>query len=89
MTKNIKKRKNGTYSCIVYLKDPLTGKTRPKWKSGFHSEKEAEKERIRWTQAINEGKYSLDSEMKLSAYLALWLDTKKNELKPGSVENFV
>ena len=88
MAKNIKKRKNGSYSCIVYLKDPLTGKTKPKWKSGFHSEKDAEKERIRWTQEINEGKYSLDSEMKLSAYLALWLETKKNELKPGTSQGY-
>lgn len=88
MAKNIKKRKNGSYSCIVYLKDPLTGKTKPRWKSGFHSEKDAEKERIRWTQEINEGKYSLDSEMKLSAYLALWLETKKNVLKPGTSQGY-
>jgi len=89
MAKNIIKRKNGTYSCVVYLKDPLTGKTRPKWKGGFHSEKEAEKEHVRWLQEINESRYSLDSEMKLSAYLALWLDTKKKVLKPGTYQGYV
>lgn len=88
MAKNIIKRKNGTYSCVVYLKDPLTGKTRPKWKGGFHSEKAAEKERVRWMQEINDGRYSLDSEMKLSAYLALWLDTKKKALKPGTYQGY-
>jgi len=88
MAKNIKKRKNGTYSCIVYLKDPLTGKTRPKWKSGFHSEKEAEKARVQWVQEINENRYSLDSEVKLSIYLDSWLNTKKKQLTPGTYQGY-
>lgn len=77
LTKNIKHRKNGTYSCIVYLKDPMTGKTRPKWKGGFASEKEAERELIRWQNEINENRYNVDAEMKLSVYLQSWLDLKK------------
>lgn len=88
MSKNIVKRKNGTYSCVVYFRDPLTGKTKPKWKGGFKSEKEAEKELIRWSHEINEGKYSLDSEMKLSAYLNLWLESKKGILSPGTYQGY-
>ena len=88
MTKNIKHRKNGPYSCIVYLKDPLTGKTRPKWKGGFASEKEAEKELIRWQNEINENRYNVDAEMKLSVYLQSWLDLKKKVLKPGTYEGY-
>ncbi len=88
MAKNIKHRKNGTYSCIVYLKDPLTGKTRPKWKGGFATEKEAEKELIRWQNEINENRYNVDAEMKLSVYLQSWLDLKKKVLKPGTYEGY-
>ena len=89
MSKNIIKRKNGNYSCIVYIRDPLTGKTTPKWKGGFKSEKEAEKELARWSNEINEGKYSLDSEMKLSSYLAMWLDNKQKTLKPGTYQGYL
>ena len=89
MSKNIVKRKNGTYSCVVYFKDPLTSKTKPKWKGGFKSEKEAEKELTRWNYEINEGKYSLESEMKLSVYLTMWLDGKEKTLKPMTYQGYL
>ncbi len=89
MAKNIVKRKNGTYSCIVYIKDPLTGKTRPKWESGFTSEKEAEKERVRLLNDINENRFSMDAELKLSVYLCSWLEVKKKVLKPGTYQGYL
>ncbi len=89
MAKNIIRRKNGTYCCIVYVKDPLTGKTRPKWAGGFSSEKEAEKERVRWMNEINENRFSEDADMKLSIYLASWLELKKKVLKPGTCQGYL
>lgn len=89
MAKNIIHRKNGTYCCIVYVKDPLTGKTRSKWRGGFSSEKEAEKERVRWMNEINENRFSEDADMKLSIYLASWLELKKKVLKPGTYQGYL
>lgn len=89
MAKNIVKRKNGRWYCIVYVKDPLSGKTRQKWRGGFTTEKEAEIELVRLMNEINENRFSVDADMKLSVYLALWLDLKKKVLKPGTYQGYL
>lgn len=89
MAKNIVKRKNGRWYCIVYVKDPLSGKTRQKWRGGFTTEKEAEVELVRLMNEINENRFNVDADMKLTVYLASWLELKKKVLKPGTYQGYL
>lgn len=83
--KEAKKRtvKNGiafngkTYSYVLRVPDPLTGKTKPLWVGGFSTDKEAKLARDKARVAIGNRVYTPPTKLTLGQYLDAWVETKQ------------
>ena len=90
MTENRKKItvKNGisfngkTYSYVLRVPDPDTGKTKPRWVSGFSTEKQAKLERDKARIALATSTYVSASQITVGEYLDKWIELHANQLKP-------
>lgn len=72
---HIRKRGN-TYSIVVDLgKDPITGKRKQKWFSGYKRKKDAEKALSDIISKIENGQYFEAKNITLKEYLDHWLET--------------
>lgn len=83
--KEVKKRKvkngiafNGkTYSYVLRIPDPLTGRTKPAWVGGFNSEREAKLARDKARVALGNRDYTPPTKLTLGDYLDTWLKNKQ------------
>jgi len=92
--KEAKKRtvKNGiafngkSYSYVLRVPDPLTGRTKPQWVGGFLSEKEAKFARDKARVALVNRVYTPPTKLTLGEYLDTWLENKK--ASPTTLERY-
>lgn len=83
--KEAKKRKvkngiafNGkTYSYVLRIPDPLTGRTKPAWVGGFISEREAKLARDKARVSLGNRDYTPPTKLTLGDYLDTWLKNKQ------------
>jgi hypothetical protein len=83
------KRHNG-YAVIIELgKDPVTGKCRQKWHSGFKTKKEAERALTELLGSVQQGSYVEPSKLTLAMFLREeWLPAKEAKLRPTTYEGY-
>jgi len=85
-------RKRGSKWCIVVDlgKDPVTGKRKQKWYSGYKTKKEAEKDLADIITRIEKGQVADAKNMVLKEYLEMWLeDYAYHNVAPTTYESYV
>ena len=67
-------KRGGTYSVKVELDpDPVTGRRRQRWHSGYRTKKEAERARVDLLGKLDSGEYVEHARQPLGAYVDDWL----------------
>jgi integrase len=97
MTGNRKKItvKNGisyngkSYSYVLRVPDPDTGKTKPRWVGGFTSEKQAKIERDKARLSLATNSYITVSSITVGEYLDRWIELHANQLKPTTLSKYL
>jgi integrase len=96
MTSNRKKItvKNGisfngkTYSYVLRVPDPETGATKPRWVSGFATEKQAKLERDKARISLSTNTYVTVSGINVGEFLDKWIELHANQLKPTTLSKY-
>ena len=88
MRGSVVKKGNRWYVKIELDPDPLTGKRRPKWHSGFRTRKEAEKARIDLLSKFDRGEYVEPSQQTLVDYLTDWLAAIEHTVRPSTFDSY-
>ena len=96
MTGNRKKItvKNGisfngkTYSYVLRVPDPATGATKPRWISGFATEKQAKLERDKARITLATNTYVTVSGITVGDFLDKWIELHANQLKPTTLSKY-
>ena len=71
-----------TWSYVLRVPDPLTGKTKPKWVGGFDSEKSAKLARDKARVSIAKRDYVPPTKQSLGDFLNAWIDIHSKRVKP-------
>ena len=82
-------KRGSTYSYVIRVPDPKTGKTKPQWVGGFKSEIEAKKARDKARVTVSNGTYVPPLKMTLEDFLAYWIKIHSQTLKPKTAEGYV
>ena len=84
MSEGIVKR-GKTYSFFVELpRDPVTGKRRKQWHSGYRTQQEARTERTKMQAAVNGGTYVPKSRQTVAEYVEDWLAAIAPTVRPST-----
>jgi integrase len=75
-------KRGKTYTYVVYELDPETGKTKPRWRVGGKTRKEAERKRDAARNAVHRGTYVAPQDLKVGKLLDDWIEAHSVELKP-------
>jgi integrase len=81
-------KRGATYTYVVRERDPETGKTKPRWVSGFKTRKAAKNARDAARNAVNRGTYVAPRDITVAAYLELWMAAHEVELKPSTAASY-
>ena len=88
MRGSVVKRDTRYYVKIELDPDPLTGKRRQKWHSGFRTKREAEKARIDLLSKFDRGEYVEPSQQTLTEYLTDWLKAIEHTVRPSTFDSY-
>jgi integrase len=88
MRGSVIKRNDHWYVKIELDPDPLTGKRRQKWHSGFPTKRAAERARVDLLSKVDRGEYVEVSKQTVSEYLAEWLKAIEPTVKPATHESY-
>lgn len=81
-------KRGSTYSYIVRIPDPKTGKTKPHWVSGFKTEIEAKNARDKARVASTNGTYISPSKVLVGDFLTEWIGIHAQTLKPKTADDY-
>jgi integrase len=83
-------KRGRAYSVVVEReRDPLTGKRRREWHSGYRTKREAEDARIRILAGIERGEHVEPSQLTFGAFLTeRWLPARVSSLRPSTLESY-
>lgn len=70
-------KRGKTFSYVIQVPDPTTGKTKPKWFGGFATEKKAKDAREDARAAQRAGTYIADERLTLAEFLRAWIAGKQ------------
>ena len=70
-------KRGKTFSYVIQVPDPTTGKTKPKWFGGFATEKKAREAREDARAAQRAGTYIADERLTLAEFLRAWIAGKQ------------
>lgn len=87
MKDGIAKRGN-TWSYVIRVKDPATGKSKPKWVGGFATEDDAKEARDKARVDARRGEYVNRSNASVAAYLREWLGAHALEVRPATLSGY-
>lgn len=88
MRGSVVKRGSG-YSVVVELgRDPVTGKRRQKWHSGFRTRKDAERARIELLGQVDTGSYVEKSKQTVAGFLEEWLTSIEASVRPATAYSY-
>lgn len=78
-------KRGGTWSAVVDAgPDPLTGKRRQKWHSGYRTKKDAEQAVSRLVTAINDGTYVEPTRQTVADFAREWLAAIEPTVRPAT-----
>ena len=88
MRGSVVKRGNG-YSIVVELeRDPITGKRRQKWHSGFRTKRDAERALSDLVGSVHAGTYVEPTKQTLGEYIREWLVAVKPTIRPSTHHSY-
>lgn len=76
------------WSYVVREVDPVTGRTKPRWVSGFGTQKEARAARAEAMAAMNHGTYVAPRNITVGEWLDTWIEGHVLELKPSTAASY-
>ncbi|MDA2963270.1 MAG: tyrosine-type recombinase/integrase [Actinomycetota bacterium] len=77
-----------TYSYVLRVPDPDTGKTKPRWVGGFSTEKQAKIERDKARLALATNTYVIVNQITVGEYLDNWIELHAHQLKPTTLSKY-
>lgn len=83
-------RKRGQTWTIVYDHgpDPVTGRRRQRWRGGFRTRKEAERELARALHEVNQGGDPFPDTLLLRPFVERWLEHQRTRIRPRTFERY-
>jgi len=81
-------KRGSTWSYVVRERDPETGKTKPRWVSGFRTQKEAKEARADALSAMGKGTYVAPQNLTVGEWLDQWIAGHALELKPSTAASY-
>lgn len=88
MRGSVVKKGDRYYVKIELDPDPLTGRRRQKWHSGFRTKREAEKARVDLLSKFDLGEYVEPSQQTLADYLTEWLTAIEPTVRPSTFDSY-
>jgi integrase len=88
MRGSVVKKGERYYVKIELDPDPLTGRRRQKWHSGFRTKREAEKARVDLLSKFDRGEYVEPTQQTLADYLTEWLAAIKHTVRPSTFDSY-
>ncbi len=78
---------------VYYVKieldpDPITGRRRQKWHSGFRTKRAAERARIDLLSKFDRGEYVEPTQQTLGGFLTEWLDAIRPTVRPSTFQSY-
>lgn len=81
--------KRGTkWYYVIRVKDPATGKSKPKWVGGFDLEEDAKEARDEARVAARRGEFIDKSKITVKEYVSGWLDAHAMEIKASTLAGY-
>ena len=77
-------KRGSTWSYVVRVKDPVSGKTKPEWHGGYPTRKAAMTARDDARSASNKGTYVARKNITVGQWLDQWVKAHSVELKPST-----
>jgi integrase len=81
-------KRGKSWSYVIRVTDPVTGRSKPKWVGGFPTEKAAKEARDDARRASSRGEYVEKSRITVEQYLTGWLDGHAMEIKPSTLAGY-
>ena len=81
-------KRGNTWSYVIRVSDPVSGRSKPKWVGGFPTAKAAKDARDEARRAARRGRYVEKSRITVQEYLTEWLDGHAMEIKPSTREGY-
>lgn len=81
-------RRGTTWSYVVRVRDPETGRSRPRWVGGFATEREAKTARDEARVAASRSEYVNRTTITVGQYLDSWLGVHQIEVKPQTFASY-
>ncbi|MEO1058638.1 MAG: site-specific integrase, partial [Actinomycetota bacterium] len=88
MRGSVVKKGDRYYVKIELDPDPLTGRRRQKWHSGYRTKKEAERARVDLLSKFDRGEYVEPSQQTLGDYLTEWLSAMEHTVRPSTFDSY-
>jgi len=76
------------WAYVLRVPDPVTGKTKPVWVSGFDSENSAKVARDKARVSVSNRDYVKRSGTTVSEYLSLWIELHARHIKPTTLNGY-
>jgi integrase len=76
------------WSYVVREVDPETGKSKPRWVSGFPTRTAAKKARDEARNAVNRGTYVAPQSLTVADWLRTWITAHEVQLKPSTAHTY-
>lgn len=81
-------KRGATWSYIVRVRDPQTGKMKDQWKGGFQTQKEAKAARNDARSASDKGTAVAASRITVREYLGEWLEASETRVRPTTLASY-
>ena len=81
-------KRGSSYSYIVRVKDPETGKSKQKWISGFATKEEAKSARDKARTESRDGVFVSPTKITVQEHFEEWWEIKRTKVKPTTAENY-
>ncbi|MFC5730936.1 MULTISPECIES: tyrosine-type recombinase/integrase [Nocardioides] len=80
-------KRGDTWSYVIRVPDPATGKTKPKWVGGFPNQRAAKEARDAARHQVHRGQYAEPSKLTVGDWLQQWLNTRTNQ-RPNTLSSY-
>lgn len=88
MRGHVHKRGNAWYVVVDLPRDPVTGKRKQKWHSGFRTKRDADRALTDILSRLDQGTYVEPTKQTLSSYLDDWLAATKSTLRASTYATY-
>ncbi|MBN1460977.1 MAG: tyrosine-type recombinase/integrase [Armatimonadetes bacterium] len=81
-------KRGSTWSFVVRVRDPKTGKMKDQWKGGYQTRKEAKAARDDARAAANKGTAVASTKITVREYLEAWLEAQAGQVRPTTLVSY-